>query len=121
MVKILMVEDSAFEREGIKNFLRKYNYIDVIEAVDGYEGVKKYKEQKPDLVLLDLKLPGMMNGFDVFREIRKINPSAKCIVVSINRSDDIIKKAMEMGINYYIDKPVTESKLIPVIKEVLGK
>jgi len=121
MVKILIVEDSIFERRGIKNFLSKYNYIDVVEATDGYEGVKKFKEEKPDLVLLDLKLPGMMNGFDVFNEIKKINPSAKCVIVSINRKDETIKKAMKMGVNYYIDKPVTEEKLIPVIKKVLGE
>ena len=121
MVKILIVEDSLFERKAIINLLKKGNYTEVVEATDGYEGVKKYREEKPDLVLMDLRLPGMMNGFDTFREIKKINPFVKCIVVSIIRKEETIKKAIELGIKDYITKPVTEIKLIPVVKKVVGK
>jgi len=121
MSKILIVEDSVFERKAIRNILKKGNFTDVFEAGDGYEGVKKYKEEEPDLVLLDLRLPGMMHGFDVFKEIRKLNPFVKCIVISIIRKQETIDKAMELGIKDYIPKPVTKEKLIPTVKKVLGK
>ena len=121
MVKILIVEDSLFERKAIINLLKKGNYTNVIEASDGYEGVKKYKEERPDLLLLDLRLPGMMSGFDVFREIKKMNPFIKCIIISIIRKEGTIKEALELGVKDYITKPVTEEKLVPIVKKVVGE
>ena len=68
MTKILTNEDSAFERKAIKNMLTKGGYNDVVEAETGEEGIEVYKKEKPDLVLLDLRLPGM-DGIECFASI----------------------------------------------------
>ncbi|MBS3148315.1 response regulator [Candidatus Woesearchaeota archaeon] len=118
--RILTIEDSMFERKAIINLLRKGGYTDVIEAENGAEGVEKYKKEKPDLVLLDLRLPGEPAGLDVFRALKKINPAVKCIVVSIVRAKETMDEALKLGVKAYITKPVTEQKLVTEVKKVIG-
>ena len=100
--------------------LKKGGYEDVIEAENGSEGIEKYKLEKPDLVLLDLRLPGEPAGLDVYKELKKINMSVKCIVVSILRKEAAIKEALDLGVAAYVVKPVTEEKLLPEVKKLLG-
>ena len=116
---ILSIEDSAFERKAIINILRKAGYTDVIEAETGEEGVEKYKSEKPDLVLLDLRLPGI-DGIECFRQIKKIDPKVKLIVVSIVTRQESIDECMKLGAKAYVIKPITQSKLIEPIKKILG-
>jgi two-component system, chemotaxis family, chemotaxis protein CheY len=118
--KIMTLEDSAFERKAIINMLNRAGYKDVIEAVDGETGIALYKKEKPDLVLLDLRLPGMQ-GMDVFKELKKINRSVKVIVVSIVRKQESIDSAKKVGILGYITKPITSAKLLPQVEAAIGK
>ena len=120
MAKILTIEDSVFERKAIINILGKSGYKNVVEANDGKEGLEKYKEEKPDLVLLDLRLPGEPTGLDIFRELKKIDSGVKCIVVSIIRKQESIDEALKLGVRAYVMKPVTQEKLIPEVKKVIG-
>ena len=66
--KILIIEDDKFLRELISQKISKNGYI-VIEAIDGEDGIEEFKKEKPDLVLLDLILPGI-DGFEVLSQIR---------------------------------------------------
>jgi len=116
----MTLEDSAFERKAIINMLNRAGYKDVIEAVDGETGIALYKKEKPDLVLLDLRLPGMQ-GMDVFKELKKINRSVKVIVVSIVRKQESIDSAKKVGILGYITKPITSAKLLPQVEAAIGK
>ena len=120
MAKILTIEDSAFERKAIINLLSKAGYTEVVEAENGSTGLEQYKKEKPNLVLLDLRLPGEPAGLDVYKELKKIDAGVKCIVVSIVRGQESIDEALKLGIKAYITKPVTEQKLIPEVKKVLG-
>ena len=70
--------------------------------------------------MLDLRLPGEPAGLDVFRELKKIDPAVKCIVVSILRKEESIKEALDLGVAAYVTKPVTKEKLISEIKKVVG-
>ena len=119
-MKILTVDDSAFERKAILNILNKAGYNEVIEAEDGEEGLEIYKKEKPDLVLMDMRLPGM-DGLECLQELKKINPNVKVIVVSIVTRKETMDEATKLGAKGYIIKPITEDKLIPKIKEVLGE
>ena len=92
---------------------------DIIEAETGEEGLEKYKSEKPDLVLLDLRLPGM-DGIECFKELKKINSGIKVIIVSIVTRKDSIDECMKLGAKAYLIKPVTQNKLIEPIKKVLG-
>lgn len=120
MVKILTIEDSVFERKAIIGILKKSGYEDVVEAENGAEGLEKFKSEKPDLVLLDLRLPGEPAGLDVYRELKKIDENVKCIVVSILRKESSIQEALALGVAAYVVKPVTKEKLVVEVQKVVG-
>lgn len=117
--KILLIEDSTFERKAIINILKKAGYSEFIEAETGEDGIAKYKASKPDLILLDLRLPGI-DGLEAFKEIRKIDPKVKVIVVSIVTRQESVDAATKLGAKAYVMKPVTEAKLVPEVKKVIG-
>jgi len=119
MAKILTIEDSAFERKAIINILSKGGYTDVVEAEDAEQGLELYKTNKADLVLLDLRLPGM-DGLECFKELKKIDANVKVIVVTIVTRQDAIDEATKLGAKAYITKPITEKKLLDQVKTVLG-
>ena len=119
MAKILVVDDSAFERKAILGILEKAGHKDIIEAEDAEQGLEVFKLEKPDLVLLDVRLPGM-DGVQCLGEIKKANPDAKVIMVTIVTRQETIDEAMKNGAAGYITKPITKEKLVPKVKEVLG-
>lgn len=120
MPKILIVEDSAFERKAISGMLKDAGYADIMEAESGELGIKKFDEAKPDIVLLDLRMPGM-SGMEVLGELKKRNNNIKVIIVSIIRKKETIDEALGLGVKAYVTKPVTSAKLIPEIKKALGE
>ncbi len=118
--KILIVEDDRFLRELIVQKLIKEGY-ETIEAVDGEEGVKKTKEEKPDLILLDLILPGI-DGFEVLTRV-KSDPAAASIPViilsNLGQKDDV-ERGLKLGVSGYLIKAhFTPSEIIDKIKSVL--
>ncbi|MFB6180667.1 MAG: response regulator [Candidatus Nanohalobium sp.] len=113
--KILSIEDSEFERESITNLLAENGYNNIAEAATAEEGLEKYDEDT-DLVLLDLRLPDM-DGIDVLKELEEKN--ADVIIVSVVREEKTKNETKDIGAEAYVEKPITEDKLIPPIEEVL--
>jgi len=104
MAKILVVEDDKFLRELILRKLKEENY-ETCFAVDGEEGLSKIQEEKPDLVLLDLILPGM-NGFDVLKKKQEIPEIAQIPVVvlsNLGQKEDV-ERALKYGAKDYLVK-----------------
>ncbi len=118
---ILVVEDDKFLRELMSQKLIKENY-NVSEAVDGEEGLKKVKEEKPDLVLLDLILPGI-DGFEVLARMREEQQVAKIPVIilsNLGQKEDI-EKGLSLGaVDYLVKAHFTPGEIIGKIKRVLG-
>ena len=117
---ILIVEDDKFLRELIAQKLRKEDF-DIFEAVDGEEGIKKIKEEKPDLVLLDLILPGI-DGFEVLARMRDdpILASIPVIILSNLGQKDDVERGMKMGaVDYLIKAHFTPGEIIEKIKTAL--
>ena len=79
--KILIVDDAAFMRMMIKDILTKNGFIVAGEAENGIKAVEKYKELRPDLVIMDITMPDM-DGIQAVREIKKIDPGAKIVMCS---------------------------------------
>ncbi len=122
MKKILVVEDDKFLRELIMQKLIKEGY-EIIEAKDGEEGVGKVREDKPDLVLLDLILPGI-DGFEVLARI-KSNPETSNVPViilsNLGQKEDV-EKALNEGANDYLVKAhFAPDEIIKKVKTVLGE
>ena len=121
MKKILVVEDDKFLRELIIQKLLKEGY-EVLQAADGEEGVKKAKEGKPDLALLDIILPGI-DGFEVLRQIRagETNSHLPVVILSNVGQKEDIEKGMELGATDYLIKAhFTPGEIVEKIKAILG-
>jgi len=119
-MKLLIADDSAFMRTILKNLVEKSKWAGstIIEANDGEEAIAKYQAEKPDLVLLDIVMPGK-DGIAVLKEIGLAAPSV--VIVSSMGQDSIIDEAKTLGAKDYIVKPfdarlVVDSlnKLFPV-------
>ena len=119
---ILIVEDDKFLRELISQKLIKEKY-NVSEAIDGEEGIKKIKEEKPDLVLLDLILPGI-DGFEVLaqmKEDRNVTKIPAIILSNLGQKEDI-EKGLKLGaVDYLVKAHFTPAEIIEKIEAVLSK
>jgi len=117
---ILIIEDDKFLRELIAKKLIKEGY-EISEAVDGEEGMKKVKEEKPDLVLLDLILPGI-DGFEVLSRMREESALASIPVIilsNLGQREDV-EKGLKMGaVDYLIKAHFTPGEIIEKIKNAL--
>ena len=118
--KILIVEDDKFLRELIVRKLSNEGY-DVVEAVDGQQGVLKIKETKPDLVLLDLILPGI-DGFEVLAQ-KKEDPFAASIPVivlsNLGQKEDVDKGLSLGATDYLIKAHFTPGEIIEKVRNII--
>jgi len=122
MAKILIVEDDKFLRELIAKKLIKEGY-EVEEAIDGEDGVRKAKEIMPDLILLDLILPGI-DGFEVLKRIKESQKTALIPVVILSNlgQKDEIEKGLNLGaVDFLIKAHFTPEEIVEKIKLVLAK
>ncbi len=117
--KILVIDDEEYVREIAYDTLTESGY-DVVTASSGSEGIEIYKDNADniDLVLLDVSMPGL-SGLDTFREIKKINRSAKIIMSSGFGMDERVRKTLELGADSFIQKPYTDKKLSKTVYDVL--
>lgn len=119
--KILIIEDDKFLRELISQKLLKEGY-DIAEAIDGEKGVESVKTEKPDLILLDLILPGI-DGFEVLARIKSDPDSAQTPVIILSNLGQKydIERGLKMGaVDYMIKAHFTPKEIIEKIKLVLG-
>ncbi len=119
--KILIVEDEADIRELIHFHLYR-NKFDVIEAVNGEEGIAKAIEEEPDLIILDIMMP-IFNGLEVCQKVRAIGKldKTKIIFLSANGEESDIIKGLELGGDDYIAKPFSPNILVARVKSVLRR
>ncbi len=104
MARILVVDDEFEVRDILKKFLTAKGY-EVDTAIDGETTIKKVKEFNPNVVLLDIMMPGM-GGIETLKEIKKIDPSIGVIMVTAVIDEDLAKRALEIGAFEYITKPI---------------
>jgi len=122
MTSILVVEDDKFLRELIVQKLSKEGY-DVSEAVDGETGIKKIREEKPELVLLDLILPGI-DGFEVLKQAKEDSETAGVPVIILSNlgQQEDVEKGMKLGATDYLIKAhFTPGEIIEKIREISAK
>jgi two-component system, NtrC family, response regulator AtoC len=116
-IKILIIEDDNTMRQGIQAVLGKSGY-DVVAAKNGYEGVRLFSEEHPDLVISDLKLPGK-NGMELLKEFLEKRPETIMIIISAYGTIDLAVNALKLGAKDFITKPFTVDELRTKVKHVL--
>jgi DNA-binding NtrC family response regulator len=115
---ILLVDDEKNTRTGLKQFLETQDY-DVVVADSGEEGLRQFLEEKPDIVLTDIRMPGM-DGVTLLEKIIAADPDALVILLTAYGSVEDAVKAMKKGAFYYLTKPVNLEELEFLIKKALA-
>lgn len=116
---ILVIDDNEAERTMVRKILEGEGYT-VREAADGFEGVEKFRELKPLLVICDLKMPGK-DGWETMREIREMDPDARLIAISgfLFGYADYAIRVQGLGIAGVVEKPFGAAYLKRVVHEVM--
>lgn len=115
-IRVLLADDHTIMREGLSAILRGQNGIEVVgEAADGRLAVVKAKELAPDVVVMDVSMP-LLNGFEATREIRRLLPGTKVVVLASQSSEEYIREMLMAGASAYLVKKSTASDLIAAIK-----
>ena len=117
--KILLVDDAQFMREMIKKILTDKGYTEVYQAVDGADGVAKYSELTPDLVLMDITMPNM-DGLEALKTIRASNPSANVVMCSAMGQESMVMDAVRSGAKDFIVKPFKPDRVLKTVTSILG-
>lgn len=119
--KILVIEDEPDNLKVLSMALKSAGYI-VFGSENGEEGVEMFREEKPDLVILDVTMP-IMDGWEVLRKIKAGLRSRRVPVIMLTaKSTDKDKlKGYTIGADFYVTKPYNISKLLPIIRDMLGK
>lgn len=113
-MKILIIDDSLLSRNMFKRALgENYEYV---EAADGISGLEKFVLEKPDLVVLDITMPGT-NGFEILAQIKQLDPEACVVVGTADIQSTSRIQALEMGAAEVINKPFMPE----TVKETVGR
>ena len=118
MAKILVVDDAAFVRMKYVKSLVDNGY-EVIEAANGVEALEKYKECKPDGVLLDINMP-VMDGIVTLHEIMNMDPAARVAMVTCIGSQSIVLTALKTGARDFVTKPTDEDGLMATVQKLIN-
>ena len=118
--KILIVDDEPIEREAIKFILKRESLFDFefFEAVNGQEAISNAALYLPDIILMDIQMPGL-NGIEATRIIKKISQDCKIIFLTAYNEFDYAHEAIKLGVSDFIIKPATNERFIEVIKKTI--
>lgn len=117
---VLLVDDHALLRTGVANIINQEEDLRVVaEAGNGVEAVAAYEQHRPDVTLLDLRMP-VMEGVEAVRRIRERDPAARVIVLTTYDTDDEISQALRAGAKAYVLKDISADDLIQCIRDVLA-
>lgn len=119
MTRVLIVDDSPTETYKMTDILTRHGY-EVLAAVNGEEGVELAKKELPDLVLMDIVMPGI-NGFQATRQLTKHAPTSNIPIIIVTTKDQETDKlwGRRQGAKGYLTKPVNEKLLVSTINDVL--
>jgi two-component system, chemotaxis family, chemotaxis protein CheY len=122
-IRVLIVDDALFMRRMLADILKKEGFDVCGEAENGKEAIDKYKELKPDLVTMDIVMSKMeeIDGIAVVREIMKIDPQSKIVMVSAMGQHALVVEAIQAGAKDFIVKPFQPSRVVEAIRRVSGE
>jgi two-component system invasion response regulator UvrY len=118
MINVMLVDDHDLVRKGIRRLLDDSSGIKVIaEAPDGEQAIRQVRKQKPDVILMDISMPGI-GGLEATRKITRVSPDMKVIVVTIHDDDPFPARLLEAGAAGYITKGCDVDEIIQAIRSV---
>jgi DNA-binding NarL/FixJ family response regulator len=118
MARILIVDDSAVARKSLRGIVASLGHTVVAEAENGVQAFVEYKKSRPDVVTMDLTMPGL-SGAEATSKIIATFPEARIIVISAIEERRVVIDALERGARHFIIKPITEAKVSSIVNNVL--
>ncbi len=117
-IKVMIADDHALVREGISAILGRYDNITVVgEASNGKEAIDKVDKLKPDVILMDIAMPGL-GGLEATVEIKKKNPDIKILVLTQYEDKEYISRFLKVGVSGYMLKKAVGSELLSAINAI---
>jgi two-component system response regulator NreC len=117
-IRVVLADDHALVRQGIKSVLEREGLQVVAEASDGQEAIRQAKALSPDVIVMDIGMP-TLNGMDAARELGKCCPKTKSILLTQHDEDQYVSEALSAGVKGYVLKSQVASDLIQAIQQVL--
>jgi len=118
IIRVMIADDYEIIREGIKRVLSYEDDIKIVaESIDGHDVINQVEFLKPDVLLLDMSMPGH-NGLEILRLLRKQGDDTKVIMLTVERGADIINQAIEFGADGYVVKESTTAEIVEAIHSV---
>lgn len=117
MSKILIVDDSRTSRKILRGILEGAGHEVIGEAVDGQDGVDKYKELSPDIVTLDITMP-VLDGLESLKAIKVIDPNARVIMVTAAGQQSKMVDAIKLGATEFVTKPLEPDVILAMVNKV---
>ena len=116
-IGILLADDHPIFRKGLRSLLENEGFTVLGEASDGHEAIKLTEKFHPDVVVLDFSMP-RLNGIDAAKEIRRVSPRSKVILLTVHREEQYVLAAINAGIKGYVLKSEAATALAEAIQEV---
>jgi DNA-binding NarL/FixJ family response regulator len=116
-LRVLLADDHAMFLQGLRSLLEREGIEVAGEALDGREAVRLAGQLSPDVAVLDLSMP-LLNGLDAAREIRKVSPDTKLIILTRHTEEQYVIEALRAGVNGYLLKTKAAAVLVQAIKDI---
>jgi two-component system, NarL family, response regulator NreC len=116
-IRVLLADDHAVVRHGLRALLEKEGYLVVAEAADGQEAVRLAAQVYPDIAILDISMP-LLNGLDAARELKKSEPVTKIILLTRHDEPQYVTEALRAGVKGYVLKNQAATDLVAAIQQV---
>jgi len=117
-IKVLLADDHPVVRKGLQSLLGRQSHLRIVgEACDGDEALQKTRELKPDVVLMDISMPGM-NGLAVTEVLRKELPQIKVLILSVHNNKEYIFRVIQAGAHGYVSKEAPPDEVLRAIESV---
>lgn len=117
LTRILLCDDHAIVRQGLRALLEREGFTVVAEACNGHEAVKLAQDCSPDVAVLDITMP-LLNGIEAARQLRRVCPKSKLLLLTMHTEDSYVLEALRAGIQGYILKSRAATELIQAIQQV---
>ncbi len=119
MTRILIADDHDGVRKTLRSLLESRDDFEVCgEAANGVEAITRTKELKPDLVILDIRMP-TVDGFEAARVIRKFFPEIRILIFSVHKANQMLEEAQKIGVNGFVEKSENGQVLLRAVDDVL--
>ena len=117
-IRVLIADDHTLVREGLRALLQGEGSFEVIaEASDGHEAIERALEMRPDVILMDIGMPGL-DGLEATRRIVKVSPGIRVLVLTVHETEDYFFRALEAGAQGFLVKDAASTELVAAVRAV---